>query len=292
MPLGTDHRTNATQASFIPKLWSNEIIAEFERSLVVQPNVKKIPFTGKKGDTLNIPKPSRNEATQKVAETEVTLLTSTESNLQVVVDQHWDYAMLIEDLTDLQQLATAKPFYVSDAAYSLAKRVDTTLVAEAANFTAQLEATAAGVQASAGGAVVFNDAAFRAAINTLDEKDVPMTDRVMIIPPSVKATMSGIERYSSTDFVRNQVVDNGRVTNLYGIDIFCSTNLPTENTDEKGIMLMHKDAIVLAEQKSVRMQTQYKLEHLGNLMVADIVFGTKTYRPEAGVKLYVQDVIA
>jgi hypothetical protein len=73
---------------------------------------------------------------------------------------------------------------------------------------------------------------------------------------------------------------------LYGVDIYVSTNIPTENTDEKGALLMHKDAIVFAEQLGVRVQTQYKQEYLADLMTADTLYGVETYRPEAGVRLY------
>ena len=41
---------NTNHATFIPKLWSDEIIAEYEKSLVMKPLVKSMKMTGKKGD--------------------------------------------------------------------------------------------------------------------------------------------------------------------------------------------------------------------------------------------------
>jgi len=52
-------------------------------------------------------------------------------------------------------------------------------------------------------------------------------------------------------------------------------------------MLFHRDAIVLAEQLSVRSQTQYKQEYLSTLFTADCLFGVEVYRPEAGFVLAV-----
>jgi hypothetical protein len=49
---------------------------------------------------------------------------------------------------------------------------------------------------------------------------------------------------------------------------------------------MHKDAIVFVEQLGVRVQTQYKQEFLADLMTADTLYGTETYRPECGVQLF------
>ena len=102
----------------------------------------------------------------------------------------------------------------------------------------------------------------------------------------MKKALLGEANYISTDFVTGKPVESGIIGSLYGVDVVVSTNLPTENTDEKGALLMHKDAIVFAEQLGVRVQTQYKQEFLADLMTADTLFGTETYRPEAGVRLY------
>jgi len=53
--------------------------------------------------------------------------------------------------------------------------------------------------------------------------------------------------------------------------------------------LFHKDAIVLAEQQSVRSQTQYKQEYLSTLYTADCLYGVQVYRPEAGFVLAVAE---
>jgi N4-gp56 family major capsid protein len=286
MALGTNHVTNTTAATFIPEIWSDEIIAAYENALVVKPLVRAMSMTGKKGDTVHIPKPDRGSASAKSAETEVTLITGTTTELVVTIDQHFEYSRLIEDITDVQALNSLRSFYTEDAGYALAKKVDDALIAEAANFTAQLQCGASGTAASAGTAVAFNDASFRDAVQTLDDNDVPMSQRVFVIPPAVKNAMLGISNYISTDFVTGKPVENGKIGSLYGVDIFVSTNLPTENTDEKAALLMHKDAMVFAEQVGVRVQTQYKQEYLADLMTADTLYGVKTYRPEAGVALH------
>jgi N4-gp56 family major capsid protein len=288
MPLGTDHVTNTTAATFIPELWSDEIIAAYEKSLVVKPLVRAMSMVGKKGDTINIPKPTRGDASIKQAETEVTLIAATEGNLQISIDQHYEYSRLIEDITDVQALTSMRQFYTSDAGYALATRVDTALIAEGANFTSQLQfVDGAGTATAAGNAdSAFTDQGFREAIQVLDDNNVPMDSRVWVIPPAMKKELLGVTNYVSTDFVTGKPVESGKIGSLYGVDIYVSTNIPTENTDEKGSLLMHKDAIVFVEQLGVRVQTQYKQEWLSDLMTADTLYGTETYRPEAGVRLY------
>ena len=44
------------------------------------------------------------------------------------------------------------------------------------------------------------------------------------------------------------------------------------HADRVGV-IMHKDALVLAEQVGVRSQTQYKQEWLGDLFTADTLYG-------------------
>ena len=282
MALGSNHVTNTTAATFIPEIWSDEIIASYEKSLVVKPLVRAMSMVGKKGDTIHIPKPDRGDATVKTAESQVTLIAGTTNELVVTIDQHFEYSRLIEDITDVQALNSLRRFYTEDAGYALATNVDSALIAEAGTgFTAQKVFATGGID-DTGAAVAFNDAGFRAAIQILDDNNVPGDSRVFVIPPAVKREMLGVSQYISSDFVTGQPVTNGKIGSLYGVDIFVSTNLATAG-GETDCLLFHKDALVLAEQLGVRTQTQYKQEFLADLMTADTLYGVETYRAEAGV---------
>ena len=281
---------NTNHATFIPKLWSDEILAEYEKSLVMKPLVKSLKMAGKKGDTINIPMPLRGSANQKLTETQVTLVADTSGNKQVVVDQHWEYSRLIEDITSVQALASMRKFYTQDAGYALASKVDSDLIATAiANFTSIGHATAGGlvVPAVAGDAEDFSDQAFRDAIQILDDNDVPMDSRKLVIPPAARNHIMGIDRYVSSDFVNGRGVVNGKIGELYGVDVFVSTNLPANAEGEKPCLLFHTDALVIAEQMAVRTQTQYKQEYLADLMTADTLYGEDVYREDSGVVIYV-----
>jgi hypothetical protein len=89
MALGSNHVTNTTAATFIPEIWSDEIIASYEKSLVVKPLVRAMSMVGKKGDTIRIPKPDRGSASAKGVETQVTLIAGTTGELVISVDQHF-----------------------------------------------------------------------------------------------------------------------------------------------------------------------------------------------------------
>jgi hypothetical protein len=268
---------------------------------------------GKKGDTIHIPSPIRGSVTAKAARTAVTIQENTELEVVVVVDKHFEYSRLIEDITEVQALASLRQFYTGDAGYALAKQVDDDLFTLSKSFgngngtswvhnnTFYPDVSGA-LTAYALDTVedddVFTDGIFRALIQQMDDADVPMDNRAFVVPPSLRNAIMGIDRYVSSDFVDGRGVQNGKIGNLYGVDIFVTSNVPVietaaDNTaagntkDIRGAILCHRDAMVLAEQVGVRSQTQYKQEFLGTLYTADMLYGVKVLRPESGLVLAV-----
>jgi len=316
---GNTAKTEA--ATFIPEIWSDEIIASYQKNLKMAPLVKKLAMSGKKGDKIHIPKPTRGDANAKAADTAVTIIANTESELTIDIDRHFEYSRLIEDIVEVQALNSLRQFYTEDAGYALAVKVDTDLHSAGTGFgnggsivfsgsVAPTDYQHTGCFFNDNGtttqytddtivaADVFTDAFFRDMIQKLDDNNVPMEDRVLVIPPSVRNTIMGIDRYVSSDFVSGQAVQSGLIGNLYGVDIYVSANCATieaaaDNTassvDTRAAMLFHRDAIVLAEQLSVRSQTQYKQEYLSTLYTADCLYGVQVYRPEAGFVLAIAE---
>lgn len=289
---------NSGTAVFIPELWSDEIIAAYEKSLVLANLVRRMPMTGKKGDTLYIPKPQRGEASIKAAATEVTLQQDTNDRVAVVVDKHYEYSRLIEDIVDVQAMDSLRNFYTSDAGYALALQIDTDLYnLPAVSSYKQIGADGAldpysddsDPKINIGGTDVF-DALFRNMIQELDDNNVPMDGRSIVIPPSVRNVIMGTKRYVSSDFVSGQPVANGQIGSLYGVDIYVSTNVKNHNGASKDgpvMLMLHSDAFVLAEQMGVRSQTQYKQEYLATLFTSDTLYGVQTLRAENAVAVVI-----
>jgi len=298
---------NTSAATFIPEIWSDEVIAAYEKSLVLAPLTKKIAMQGKKGDTIHIPKPTRGVASAKAENTAVTIQNATESEVLVTINKHFEYSRMIEDITNVQALASLRQFYTGDAGYALGKQVDDDMFTLGKKFgdgdgsdwytSASFYNTAAGVTTAYAAdtvvpADVFADSFLRDMVQKLDDADAPMDGRFLVIPPALRNAIMGIDRYVSSDFVNGQGVVNGKIGELYGIDIYVSTNCPTLETATenaataggiiRGALLGHKDTMVLAEQQGIRSQTQYKQEFLGTLYTADRLYGTQVLRPETG----------
>jgi N4-gp56 family major capsid protein len=291
--------TKANATHFIPELWSDEVIAAYKKSLVLANLVQKMPMTGKKGDTMHIPKPTRGTASAKDAADTVTIQQNTNDELVITINNHFEYSRLIEDITEVQAFDSLRRFYTDDAGYALGLKVDTDLFdlgkklgngdgsswVHSGSYQFNASTGAAEAYDADGTADIgaFNDKGFRDLIQVLDDNNVPMDNRCLVIPPSAVNEIRGIDRYNSADFVDGKGVQNGQIGTLYGIDVYVSTNAPVMESGVKAGLLMHKDAFVLCEQMAVRSQTQYKQEYLATLYTADTLYGLDVYRPENAV---------
>ena len=307
MALGTNQVTTTIANNFIPELWSDEVIGAYKSNLVVANLVTKLSHKGKKGDTIHIPVPARGSASAKAANTQVTLSAATNSVVNVSINKHYEYSKLIEDIAEVQALASMRKFYTDDAGYALAKQVDDDLVTlweglqsgtvggsnASAWETAYIGST--GTTAYTGNssnAADITDAGIRALILKLDNADVPMDNRSFIIPPIVANDMLGLNRFTEQQFIGSgDAIKTGKIGMIYGADVHISSNCPTTTTADTATdrvgCLLHKDALVLAEQVGVRSQTQYKQEYLGDLFTSDTIYGVAELRNDAGVAFVV-----
>jgi N4-gp56 family major capsid protein len=299
----TNSVTVSSAGTFVPEIWSDEIVASYKKNLVLANLVMKMNFRGKKGDTIHIPAPTRGSASAKAATDAVTLIAASDTDVQVLINKHYEYSRLIEDIADVQALNSMRQFYTQDAGYALARRVDTDLVQLGRAFNGATVGTndyatsntstkayigsdgTTAYNSTSSNAAALTDAAIRRTIQRLDDNDTPMDGRFFMIPPSSRNTLMGLARYTEQAFVGDgNTIRNGEIGNLYGIPVFVSSNADTGagNSGADRICLMgHKDAMVLVEQLGVRTQTQYKQEYLGTLFTADTIYGVKAMRTAA-----------
>jgi len=308
MALGDRHQTVTTADKFIPQIWSDEVVATYKRNLVLANLIKKLNMVGKKGDTLNIPRPyasGRPNATAKTASTQVAIVTDTALDVQVSLNLHFEYSILIEDIVETQALTSMRQFYTDDAGYALARQIDTSLIqlgrvaqggANTAAYTGAFsgaDGTTAYVAGTNTGFAALADSAIRRSIQRLDDNDVPMDGRFLLVPPSTRNTLMGINRFTEQAFVgeggSSNTIRNGEIGNVYGVPVFVTTNADTTSgsTATRICLMGHRDSAVLCMQKEIRTQTQYKQEYLGSLFTADVIYGVAELRDYAAVALAV-----
>jgi hypothetical protein len=305
----TTTNSSGEAGPFVPELWSDEVLAPYKGNLVVAQLVVNMNHVGKKGDTVNIPTPARGSANAKAQETEVTTNVTANNLTTVNIDKHFEYSVLIEDFADVQALGSMRRFYTDDAGYALARRVDWDLHllgrsspsaspapggdvpgAEYADAVIGSDGSTTwdpSASTNAGNAASLADAGIRRMIRTLDDNDVPMSDRAFVIPPVEKESLLGISRFTEQAFTgetaNGNSIRNGLIGDLYGNPVYVSTNCPNvedgaSSNDQRAGLYIHKDAWVLIVQQRVRAQADYLQQYLATLLTFDTIYGTKEVR--------------
>lgn len=303
---------------FVPELWSNEIIAAYKGNLVVAQLVTVMNHRGKKGDTINIPRPTRGVANAKALATLVAPNVTSNNLTAVTINRHFEYSVLIEDFADVQSLASMRRFYTDDAGFALARRVDWDLHLLARSAPSATPAPGGNVpgaeygdavigsdgttawnpaaSANAGNAAALADAGIRRLVRTMDDNNVPLSNRAFVIPPVEKQSLLGIARFTEQGFVgevgAGNSIRNGLVGNLYGNPFYVSSECARVQdgggaNDQRAVLYLHKDAWVLIEQQGVRSQQQYMQEYLSTLFTSDMIYGRQEIRSEGFIPVIV-----
>jgi N4-gp56 family major capsid protein len=292
-------KSEADTAGFVPQIWQDEIIASYKKNLVVANLIKKMNFKGKKGDSVTFPAPGRGSASAKTVESAVTMQQMTGTGITVNIDKHYEYSRLIEDLAEVQSLSSLRRFYTDDAGYALATQIDTDLLnnfskAQAGAGNATWDKAVIGGDGStnytsgSSNATAITDAGIRKVIQTLDDNDVPMDGRSLVIPPVARNTMLGLARFTEQAFVGNgDSIRNGQIGDVYGVKVYVSTNCPTATGGARIAVMFHPEYGVLIEQLGIRVQTQYKQEYLATLLTADTLYGVGELRDTSAVGIAV-----
>jgi hypothetical protein len=262
-----------THDKFIPELWSDEVLGAYKTNLVLGNLVTMIPMAGKKGDVIHIPVPGRNAATKRALTSVAasTLLTDTATEVDVTIDQHFEYTKLISDIVELQAIDSYRQFYTDDAGYALARQVDwhlhllarllqggagTTLAPDNSTDNVGIPGSTMGSETydtaviggdgsttwddtantNTGNQTALSDVGIRTMIQLLDDADIPLMDRNFVIPPVEKNNLLGLSRFTEQSFTGESAAANsirtGLIGDVYGVPVYVSSNCVTVQPDD------------------------------------------------------------
>lgn len=295
-------RSDLSTAGFVPTLWQDEILAAYKKHVVLANLFMKINVKGKRGDTVKLPAPTRGSASAKAANTAVTTIdASGGASITVSLTAHYEYSRLIEDIAETLALASMRKFYTDDAGYALSVKKDSVIFDAArtlnggdgnSTWTGAViagDGTTAFVDASGNAnATAITDAGIRRVIQVLDDNNIPMMDRFLVLPPVGRRIMMGIARFTEQAFVGDgRTIRNGKLGDVYGVGVYVTGNCPspTSATTAKVGLLAHKSALIMADVLGPRVQTQYKQEFLATLLTADTIFGVAEAYDKGGVAM-------
>ena len=146
------------------------------------------------------------------------------------------------------------------------------------------------------------------AIQALDEKDVPTSDRYCVVTPDVYYQLANIDKLVSRDFSSNNGdFSKGQVLMVGGVRIVKSNTAVTAFTDQSasisgtnntynvdaqhvGAVVFHKSAVGTVKLKDLVLENTYDARRLGNLMTARLALGHGILRPESAVRIIAQQL--
>jgi len=272
--MATGNFTTTTSAAFIPEIWSQFTKVAVEENLVVANLVTRDleADISNEGDTVHVPTLSNLTAATKSAGSDVTYSNVTETTVDVTIDQHKYVAFVVEDITAIQANTNLLQKYTGKAGYALAHDIDAALLA--------LYSSAAN---SGGGASAITDAYIRAAIEYLDVANVPEEGRALVLHPTCKTDMLGIDKFVRMDYVNGAPTVTGQFGEIYGIPVFITTNVVSTTAASVTTyhnLLLHREAIALAVQSAPRVQSDNDIDKLGTKVVADVLYGLGVLRDD------------
>jgi hypothetical protein len=326
--LGQQNLAGDTDALFL-KVFAGEVLSVFEEANVMMPlhQVRTItsgksaqfPAVGTATATYHTPGESVLETDDGASPADTKYLSKfAHSEIVVSINDLLLSSAFIANIDEAKNHYDVRSEYTRQMGFALANQADRTLLIAgcigARAATDRFGGSAylgSKIDISAGasvGAVLGTDIVdgLFAAAETLDEKDVPGTDRYCVLSPNayykiVNENKDAINRDYGND--GNGSTASGMVMSVAGIRILKSNHLPTADyvapSGEKNLsntnftsagnrtqgLVFHRSAIGTVKLLDLAVESEYQIERQGTLMVAKYAMGHKTLRNEALVEL-------
>lgn len=283
--------TRTTGASYIPRILSDYILEIREKNLQAANFVTRRDMDLKgRGQSVDFPVAQELSAYSYADgdKLEDNLSVTTDSVKTITVSQVPMRPFLILDTLNVQSQADLKAQELKLAGYAVAKSIDTGILAEIVDFSVN------SIQNETTPTTALALTNLIAAKYTLDNNDVPETERVWFFDPIVEKDMLGLtgNYFSSYDFSGSKGLVKGQLTSpVLGSPVVMTTNLPTGTSGSPAATYhknayFHKSALGVVMQKNVEIQSEYSVNFQGWLMNVRAMYGTTSLRTNHGVLIY------
>lgn len=289
-------------ASFIPELWAAKLLVPYEGALVFgQPTVANRDYEGEirqYGDTVHINSvgdPSI-ETFDPAEDLEFEELSTDDQSL--VIDQGKTFAFYVRDVDKVQARGDFGGQALSRAAYKMAAAVDTFqagVVSKGAandNKLGRSKIVSGGTGMAGTGQITAYDLLVEMG-KKLNEQDVPLEGRYVIVDPGFIAAIQKDDRFASVDRAgTDEILRNGIIRRAAGFDILLSNNLAAvggsgADKADKLLVAGHPDAFTFASQ-IVALEAGRVEKRFNDFVKGLNVFGAKVTIPTGLVTASVQ----
>jgi hypothetical protein len=284
MSLSARTPTTLDTNKFVPEIWSKTVEEAAKSNLVAWDAINtqwRSDLT--KGDTLYISKTNTVTATEVEVGTKASALNPfNKTAVTLSIDQWYEAPVDIDDMSDFQSQVDLEKYAALEAAYAIKVKIDSTVC----DLFSSLGSYSTSAYGSDG--QTLSDDILIYLKETLDEADVPFSDRSLIIDPSGLADILKIDKLVSADYVARQgAIENGVIGNsVYGCVVRVTNNLTavSAGTGSYAAML-HKKALGGAAQIQRSWVERYPELHQTRFQ-AEALWGVTEVRDDFGVPFY------
>lgn len=270
-------RSIAQTAQYVQELWTRDIQEPFDKILSIAKLVQdRSGLASGGGDVVRVPFTAAVDARAKSASTDITYDSPDGTAIAINIDKHYYSATKIEDIAKVQSNYDLKSAFQKRMTESLARQIDTDLMALY---------SVAGTTVSAGAAV--DDADMLAVVAAFDAANTPPSQRRGIIGHYTKSDLLGINKYTAYDQTgkTGKAVDGSLdlTGSIYGIDLYHSGNVPTSSTGRN--LFFHKDAITLIKQQAPKFEMEYSVDSIATKTVLHAIYGVGVERASSVIEV-------
>ena len=301
--LGLVNATGTGYNDLFLKLYSGEVLASFQREnkMLGMTNVRTIA----NGKSASFPVTGTTVAGYHTAGNEITGDAIKHNEKIVHVDDMLLSSSFVAEIDELKNHYDIRQIYAREMGQALAKTVDQNLV-QLAVIGANASATITG--GNGGDVITDADANTNATsliaslfegIQKLDEKDVPSTDRFIVVSPDIYYQLANNDKLLSRDYSSmNGDFGRGTVVSVGGVPVIKSNTCVSAFADNSSAVsgtnntynidasnyvavMFHKSAIGTVKLKDLVVETTYDARRLGTLITGRMAVGSNVLRPES-----------
>ncbi len=205
---------------------------------------------------------------------DITYDANTESAVTLTINQHYYQAFELEEFEASLTTLDLEAAYTRRVAYAVNLKIDATLAALVDDFSQTIGTLA----------VDLTDDDIRRAIQYLDDANAPMDGRFFAMSPASKNSMLSIDRYASSDFNRGGGANivSGAFGNIYGLDVWTSTNVEGSNAAGHDNGIYQRDAIALGMRMAPHTRTFDDIQNLSTQKAVSAIWGVIETRDDHG----------
>lgn len=270
--------------NFIPTIWAARLLVALQKDLVyAQEGVVNRDYEGEirnSGDSVKIGTIGEITIGDYTKDTDMNVQVLVDADQMLAIDQQKYFNFLVDDLDVAQQNTNTIDVAMQRASYQLKNAADQFVAAHYINAPVD---TGVGDDSTPLNALA-NGVAYKLLVDLglrLDERDIPIAGRFVIVPPFFHAALLQDDRFVGTGGEKaEESLANGQVGKAAGFAVLKSNNVPnTANTKYK-VIAGHPMAFTYAEQ-IVKVMTYFPEKRFGNGVKGLHVYGGKLARSQA-----------